>query len=151
MVTESLFGEDRICGVVAATTAREMWHQLRKALRYTRTIELRLDWLRSERELRVFLIRLGRAKFGRKVMLIATCRRTDAGGNFSKSVTGQLAVLRRAIAVGCRWVDLEIESVEGSAGFTRDLCTAGARRILSFHDFARTPAKSGLARLSRKL
>jgi 3-dehydroquinate dehydratase/shikimate dehydrogenase len=151
MSTEALFGEDRICGVVAATTAREMWRQLRRALRYTRTIELRLDWLRSARELRVFLIRLGRAKFGRRVLLIATCRRTDAGGNFSKSVTAQLAVLRLAIAVGCRWIDLEIESVEGSAGFTRDLCTAGARRILSFHDFAKTPKKSALVRFSRRL
>jgi 3-dehydroquinate dehydratase/shikimate dehydrogenase len=83
--------------------------------------------------------------------LIATCRRTDAGGHFSKGVTRQLAVLRRAIAAGCQWIDLEIESVEGSAGFTWDLCTAGARRILSFHDFAKTPKKSELGRLSRKL
>ncbi|HET6200833.1 MAG TPA: shikimate dehydrogenase, partial [Candidatus Acidoferrales bacterium] len=34
---------------------------------------------------------------------------------------------------------------------TRDLCTAGARGILSFHDFAKTPKKSELGRLSRKL
>src|SRR5579864_6476556 len=138
MATQRWFEEDRICGVVAATTAREMWQQLREALRYTRTIELRLDWLRIERELRVFLIRLRRAKLSRRVTLIATCRRIEVGGRFAKGVTGQLAVLRRAIAVGCQWIDLEIESVEASPGFTRDLCTAEARRILSFHDFTKT-------------
>ncbi|HET6200783.1 MAG TPA: type I 3-dehydroquinate dehydratase, partial [Candidatus Acidoferrales bacterium] len=151
MATEALFGEDRICGVVAATTAREMWRQLSEAVRHTRTVELRVDWLKSERELRVFLIRLERTKSSRRVTLIATCRRTDAGGHFAKGVAGQLAVLRRAIAAGCQWIDLEIESVEASAGFTRDLCTAVARRILSFHDFAKTPKKSELARLSRRL
>ncbi|HEV2223888.1 MAG TPA: shikimate dehydrogenase [Candidatus Acidoferrales bacterium] len=151
MATETLFGEDRICGVIAATTAREMWQQLSEAVRHTRTVELRLDWLRNDRELRVFLIRLGRARFGRRVTLIATCRRIEAGGNFSKSATRQLAVLRRAIGAGCRWIDLELESVEGSGGFTRGLCTFGARRILSFHDFERTPKKSELGRLSREL
>src|SRR5579864_5915953 len=151
MMTQSLFDEDRICGVVAATTAREMWRQLREAVRYTRTVELRLDWLKDEQEWQVFLTRLGRTKFVRRAVLIATCRRVDAGGNFSKGVTGQLAVLRRAIAAGCQWTDMEIESVQASAGFTRDLCTAGARRILSFHDFAKTLKKSELDRLSRKL
>ncbi len=151
MATELLFGKDRICGVVAATTAREMWQRLSEAVRQTRTVELRLDWMRNERELRVFLIRLGRARFGRRVTLIATCRRTEAGGRFAKGITGQLAVLRRAIGVGCQWIDLEIESVEGGAGFARNLCTAGARRILSFHDFTKTPKKSELGRLSREL
>ena len=151
MAIESLFGEDRICGVVAARTAREMWQQLREAVRDTRTVELRLDWLKSEQELQVFLTRLGRTKFGRRVVLIATCRRVDAGGHFSKGVTGQLAVVRRAIPAGCQWIDLEVESVQASAGFTRDLCIAGARRILSFHDFAKTPKKSELARLSRRI
>ncbi|HLJ40150.1 MAG TPA: shikimate dehydrogenase [Candidatus Acidoferrales bacterium] len=151
MATQWLFGEDRICGVVAATTAREMWQQLREVARHTRTVELRLDWLRSERELQVFLVRLRRAKFGRRVTLIATCRRIEAGGRFAKGVTGQLAVLRSAIGAGCQWIDLEIESVQASAGFTRDLCTAGTRRILSFHNFAKTPKKSELDRLSRQL
>ncbi|HLW44039.1 MAG TPA: shikimate dehydrogenase [Candidatus Acidoferrales bacterium] len=151
MMTQSLFDEDRICGVVAATTAREMWRQLREAVRYTRTVELRLDWLKDEQEWQVFLTRLGRTKFVRRAVLIATCRRMDAGGHFSKGVTGQLAVLRRAVAAGCQWTDMEIESVQASAGFTRDLCTARARRILSFHDFAKTLKKSELDRLSRKL
>ncbi|MGH9782327.1 MAG: type I 3-dehydroquinate dehydratase, partial [Candidatus Acidiferrales bacterium] len=96
MAKEIFFGEDRICAVIAARTSREMWRQLCHALRHTRTLELRLDWLENGRELQNFLVRLGRAKFSRNVALIATCRRTEAGGRFPKSVTAQLALLHRA-------------------------------------------------------
>ncbi|MHB8540226.1 MAG: shikimate dehydrogenase [Candidatus Acidiferrales bacterium] len=151
MARDLLFGEDRLCGVVAAPTSREMWRQLRQALRYTRIVEIRLDWLEGDHELRRFLVLLRRKKFSRRTTLIATCRRRDAGGRFPKGVTAQLGVLQRAVAAGCRWIDLEIEGVQESAGFTIDLCTAGARRILSFHDFEKTPGKSELGRLTRKL
>jgi len=151
MARDSLFGEDRVCGVVVAATSREMWRQLRQALLYTRTAELRLDWLESDPELRRFLILLRRKKFSWRTTLIATCRRRTAGGRFSRSISAQLAVLQRAIAAGCRWIDLEIESVEESSAFALDLCTANARRILSFHDFRGTPGKSALARLMTKL
>jgi len=151
MARELLFGEGRICGVVAATTAREMWQQLREAVRYARTVELRLDWLAGDRELESFLVDLRRTKFGRRMTLIATCRRKKAGGRFSGSLPAQLAVLHRAIAAGCQWIDLEIESLDAGASFTEDLCTAKARRILSFHDFAKTPAKSGKRKLLGRL
>lgn len=151
MARNLLFQEDRICGVVAAPTSREMWTQLHQALRYTQTVELRLDWLAGDHQLRRFLILLRRKKFGRQATLIATCRRKEAGGRFSKGIAEQLAVLQRAVAAGCPWIDLEIESVQASAGFTLDLCTVGARRILSFHDFEKSPGKSALARLMTKL
>ncbi|MGH9828300.1 MAG: type I 3-dehydroquinate dehydratase, partial [Blastocatellia bacterium] len=100
MARELLFGQDRICGVVAASSSREMSRQLRNALRYTRIVELRLDWLRGGHELQRFLVLLGRMKFGRQTTLIATCRRIEAGGRFSRSITAQLALLSRAIAAG---------------------------------------------------
>jgi len=43
--------KDRLCGVVAAPTAGEMVRLLRRALRVTRTVELRLDYLKDHREL----------------------------------------------------------------------------------------------------
>src|SRR2546422_6144816 len=52
---ESLFGRHRICAVIAAPTAKEMARQLRRALRFTRTVELRLDYLRSNLERGYFL------------------------------------------------------------------------------------------------
>ena len=124
-----------------------MGRQLREALRHARTVELRLDWLAGERELARFLLDLRRTRFGRRMTLIATCRRKEAGGRFLGSISAQLAVLHRAIAAGCQWIDLEVESLGAGASFTGDLCTGKARRILSFHDFAKTPTKSDTRKL----
>ncbi|MBI1738349.1 MAG: hypothetical protein HYR58_03795, partial [Acidobacteria bacterium] len=43
-----LFGKDRICAVVAAQNPPEMTRQIREALRFTRTLELRWDWLEQD-------------------------------------------------------------------------------------------------------
>jgi hypothetical protein len=53
----SLFGKGigRICAVVAAPSAREMASQLLRAWRETPTVELRLDWLKSDSERRRLL------------------------------------------------------------------------------------------------
>jgi hypothetical protein len=48
-------GVGRLCAVVAASTAAEMEQQVRSALMETRTVELRLDWLRSDAERSRFL------------------------------------------------------------------------------------------------
>lgn len=135
MANEHLFGADRVCGVVAARTAVEAWRQIRNALRYTATIELRFDWLATASERRKLLVLLKNRAYRPQGNFIATCRRQDAGGKFRGSVVEQLSLLRSAIAAGCRWVDLEIETVESFPGFALDLYTARAQRILSFHDF----------------
>src|SRR5690348_13333139 len=46
-----VLGRDKICAVVAAADSKMMLRQLRAALRQTRTIELRLDWLSGDREI----------------------------------------------------------------------------------------------------
>src|SRR5216684_2622368 len=66
-------GVERICAVVAADSAREAAAQLRRAFHETPTIELRLDWLKSNSERRRFLAWLRRSRF-RRAVLIATCR-----------------------------------------------------------------------------
>src|SRR5712692_3021417 len=77
-----LFGRDKVCAVVAAPDARGMMRQLRQALRFTRTVELRLDWLKSDLERMQFL---GNIKLTRpRATMIATCRRRLAGGRFVK-------------------------------------------------------------------
>jgi hypothetical protein len=45
-------GRSRICAVAAAATAEELAGQVRAGLKETPTIELRLDWLRSDAERR---------------------------------------------------------------------------------------------------
>ncbi|HLE37949.1 MAG TPA: shikimate dehydrogenase [Candidatus Acidoferrales bacterium] len=138
MGRESLFGPDRICAVVAAPTAKEMARQLRRALRLTRTVELRLDWLKGKREIVRLLswLRVHRPR----ATLIATCRRRSAGGKFSGGVAEQLAVLMTAVAAGCTWCDVELETAQRlRPGGLRSMLGRG-RGLISWHDFGRTPA-----------
>ena len=132
------FGPDRICAVVAAPTAAEMIAQIRRALPLTRTIELRLDWLKNQRETAVLLAYVPALRL--RATLIATCRRREGGGRFTGSIARQLACLMAAGALGCQWCDLEIESASriDLAKFRRFFPTS--RLLVSFHDFKRTPA-----------
>lgn len=143
-----LFGRDRICAVVAAPTAATMLRGLRRALRKSSTVELRLDWLKSKRELRRFLshLRVNRDKF----TVIATLRRKGGGGKYTGDMSDQLAELKRAVSAGCRWCDLEVESAERADPAALNLVVkAGARVMVSFHDFRRTPGD--LDRLVKRL
>ena len=55
-------GVRRICAVVAASTAAEMSKHVRAALKETPTVELRIDWLRSDAERARFLTWLKKSK-----------------------------------------------------------------------------------------
>jgi 3-dehydroquinate dehydratase len=70
---EGIFGADRVCGVIAGSTARDMMAQTRRALRATRIVEVRLDYLRNSSQRTTFLNWLKRRRLG--ATLIATCRR----------------------------------------------------------------------------
>jgi len=143
------FGEDKICAVVAAEDARGLWRQLRQALTSTRTVELRLDWLRDDREIARFL-RLLAANTPRATLL-ATCRRRQAGGRYRGSVASQLIQLAEAVRAGCPWYDLENETASICPRELLDLLLGEARQIISAHFFRRMPRDlSGLVRqLSR--
>ncbi len=111
-----------------------MQEQLRQALRLTNTVELRLDWLRNDSERKKFLGWLKRRRFSAR--MIATCRRREAGGRFPGNVAAERRVLEAAVNAGCRWYDLEIESVE-AAGRFEPLAPGRARAIVSLHRFDR--------------
>ena len=53
----SVFGTGiaRLCGVLAASTAGELRRLLAQGLRETPTVELRLDWLKNDKERHAFL------------------------------------------------------------------------------------------------
>jgi 3-dehydroquinate dehydratase/shikimate dehydrogenase len=106
--------------------------QVRQALRLTRTIELRLDWLRDDRERRRLLAWLRRIRPA--ASLIATCRRREAGGRFAGGVAAERRVLEAAMEAGCGWYDLEIESIEEAGGF-EPIEPDRARAIISLHRF----------------
>ena len=133
-------GVARICAVVACPTAKEMAGQFRLALRETPTVELRLDWLKSDAERTRLLSWLDSNK-PRSANTIATCRRTVGGGKFRGDAYAELDWLRRAREAGCAWGDLEIETFT-EVRSELDLGRSRLPRILlSLHDFKRTPAK----------
>ncbi len=138
-----LFGRgiDRICAVVAARTARGMAAQVLAARRFTRTIEIRLDWLRNGQQRKSFLVWLRRRH--PPARLIATCRTVLGGGRFRASTKKELAWLSAAVTAGCAWCDLEIESLRKLSSAAVRQAFASAKILLSFHDFRRTPARLG--------
>jgi len=98
--------------------------------------ELRLDYLREfhelESELHQMLLRLHFPH------TIATCRRTEAGGQFEGGVGQQIDLLQAAVRAGCQWVDLEIESVD-RAGTKVLRQFQPAKVIVSYHNYRKTP------------
>jgi 3-dehydroquinate dehydratase/shikimate dehydrogenase len=153
-------GANRICAVVAAHTAEAFARQVRTALRETRTVELRLDWLRSDKERTRSLLWLKRGrqkkltapaspgsstsrspktKF-RAATFLATCRRRIAGGKFSGDCEAEMYWLMQAREAGCSWCDLEVETLRKLPGESAREYGAPPRILLSMHDFSRTPA-----------
>ena len=132
-----MIGRDKICAVVAAADASGTWKQLAQALRSTRTVELRLDWLSDEDELDKFLAQLAKKRLS--ATLIATCRRREAGGRFRGTIARQLALLATAVRSGCAWYDLEIESSSRCPLELLDVLLGEGRRIASAHFFQRSP------------
>jgi 3-dehydroquinate dehydratase/shikimate dehydrogenase len=81
--------------------------------------------------------------------VIATCRRAEAGGQFAGDVEQQINILQSAVRAGCRWADVEVESVDkAGAGILKRL--SPARIIASYHNFDRTPPLAAVySRLAR--
>jgi 3-dehydroquinate dehydratase / shikimate dehydrogenase len=135
-----LFGKGirRICAVAAAHTSAVMADRVRRALRETPTVELRLDFLASDRERARFLHWLRTHKL-RRAIFIATCRRRVGGGEFAGDAQAELYWLMQARAAGCTWCDLEIETIRQLPDRSVRQYAVPPRIMLSVHDFRRTP------------
>ncbi len=142
-----MLGRDKICAVVASADAESMRRQLRAALRETGTVELRLDWLATDAEISRFLSRL--RSVPRRATFIATCRRREAGGKYTGTMAAQLAHLAQAIAAGCEWYDLEIETVRKCPPELLQVLLSQGRQLTSAHFFHRMP--KNLERVAREL
>lgn len=110
----------------------------RAALRETPTIEVRLDWLRSDSE-RARFLRWLRKNRSRRAVLIATCRRREGGGLFRGNMQSELYWLAQARDAGCLWCDLEIETLRKLPSQSLRSFSVPQRVLLSAHDFHRTP------------
>ncbi len=133
-------GIHRICAVAAASTAKQMAVLVRQGLRETPTIELRLDWLRSDSERARFLLWLKKHK-PRGATFLATCRRRAGGGKLAGGVQAELRWLARARESGCHWCDLEIETLRELRGKAMSGFGLPVHILLSLHDFQRVPSR----------
>jgi 3-dehydroquinate dehydratase/shikimate dehydrogenase len=131
-------GARRVCAVVAGRTAAEMAGHVRTALREMSTVELRLDWLRSDEE-RDRLLRWVKKAKPRGATFLATCRRRSGGGQLYGDVGKELRWLRQARGAGCQWCDLEIDALRELRGKPIRQLGLPPRVLLSVHDFRRTP------------
>jgi len=131
-------GLERLCAVTAAPSAKELAAQVRAAVREARTIELRLDWLRTDRQRAAFLFWLKQQSFPR-VTFLATCRRRAGGGKYGGNAQEELYWLMQSRAAGCSWCDLEIETLRKLPGKSVREYAVPSKVLLSMHDFRRTP------------
>jgi len=146
----SVFGNDRVCAVVAARSAADAARQVKAAISASgraHIVELRLDFLANHAEI---MRLLGWAARQPKIpVLIATCRRHRAGGFFRGSAGDEIAVLERAVAAGCRWCDVEVETARRVGARQLKGALAPARLLISTHEFRRLPRN--LPALMRRL
>ncbi|PSH03001.1 MAG: shikimate dehydrogenase [Acidobacteria bacterium] len=126
----------RICVTISGSDPAELLDKAESVLRENPLIELRLDYLKAPSEAMPRLRRL--VELRPDATIIATCRRTEAGGRFRGSVQEQLDLLRKATEAGCPALDVEIETAEAITGAEWEDLRARAAIVLSSHDFKAT-------------
>jgi 3-dehydroquinate dehydratase/shikimate dehydrogenase len=102
-------------------------------------VELRLDWLRNDSE-RARFLRWLKKNAPPRATFLATCRRKEGGGEFSGDVAAELFWLMQAREAGCRWCDVEIETLRKLPNRSLRGSAVPPKILLSVHDFDRTPA-----------
>jgi 3-dehydroquinate dehydratase/shikimate dehydrogenase len=126
----------RICVSLTSTEPAELLDKAETVLRENSLIELRLDYLKSPMAAMPGIRHLVEAR--PDAIIIATCRRTSAGGKFHGSVEAELEVLRKAAESGCLAVDVAIESAESIRAEDWEELRERAAIVLSSHDFKST-------------
>jgi 3-dehydroquinate dehydratase / shikimate dehydrogenase len=128
--------QPRIIVTIAAPTLAAMENQATAVGSSQVGYEWRLDYLNDYANLQQKLHQVFfRLRFPPSV---ATCRRTEAGGQFSGTVEEQVEILESAVRAGCHWVDLEIESVDrGGKLLLRRFKPAHV--LVSYHSYRTMP------------
>jgi 3-dehydroquinate dehydratase/shikimate dehydrogenase len=127
----------RVVVSIADSDPTDLELKAEQALRENSFLEFRLDYQKNP------LLAIQKIKrlmdYRPDMISIATCRRKQAGGNFSGSVASQLEILTKASAAGCQIADLELESAEAlkPAELERFRSTVNTL-LLSYHDYKTT-------------
>jgi 3-dehydroquinate dehydratase / shikimate dehydrogenase len=90
-------------------------------------VELRLDFIQGS-------VQVQRLLADRPCPVVVTCRRPVDGGRWERSEEERLVLLRTAIVAGADYVDLEEDIAAKIPRY------GATKRIISHHDFAKTPA-----------
>jgi 3-dehydroquinate dehydratase/shikimate dehydrogenase len=126
----------RICVSITATDPAELLDKAEAVLRENPLIELRLDHLKTPLAAMPRIRRLMEVR--PDGIVIATCRRTAAGGEFRGSIEAQLEILRKATEAGCPVIDVEIETAESVDQIQWEELRSRAAIVLSSHDYKTT-------------
>ena len=92
-----------------------------------RLVELRVDYIQGP-------VQIKRLLKDRPCPVIVTCRRGSEGGRWEQSEEARLLLLRTAIVEGADYVDLEDDIAARIPRYGK------TKRIISHHDFGKTPA-----------
>ena len=126
----------KVCVAVGGSSAGEMLSRAETLAGSHPFLEFRLDCLEDPAaaldDFRGF------RKAHPEAVLLGTCRRTGNGGNFGGSLTDEMAVLRKAAALGFQLVDLELESAQELPADEVAALRSQAGLLLSSHDFQET-------------
>src|SRR6267143_2943032 len=126
----------RVCVAVTGADAGEMVEKAETLVRDNPFLEFRLDYL-SKPGLAIPRIKAFMESHPGTVV-IATCRRTVAGGRFRGSMASELDILAKASAAGCQLLDVELQTAIKSKPAQVQKLRGRSALILSFHDFRGT-------------
>lgn len=132
----------RICAVVTGKTMEEFLGNLEKIREIADMVELRVDYIDRFSVNDIDLIKIKTFKHA-----IFTCRKKEEGGFFKGAESERKTILQKAMEAGFDYVDIELSSAGEFVPFRR----GGAKIILSFHDFAKTPVLQELDEIKKQM
>jgi 3-dehydroquinate dehydratase type I len=133
----------RICIPITAASTAEARLKMEQGFGLADILELRIDEIRK--------VNLEKLLVRRKGEILVTNRVKDEGGGFSGTEGDRVALLEKAVSLGCDYVDLEIRTDENlRVELQQEIgaCQGKTRLILSYHNFEKTP---GLKDLRNKM
>ena len=126
----------RVCLAVTGGDASEMIEKAEALVRDNPFLEFRLDYLLKPGlaipKIKAFM------ESHPGTVVIATCRRTAAGGRFRGSMASELDILAKASGAGCQLLDVELQTAIKSKPAQVQKLRGRSALILSFHDFRGT-------------
>ena len=128
--------------VATAHTPKGLAQSARLPRRSVDLIEVRLDLLRRQEAL------LDRLLPALRIPVLLTARHPAEGGARGTSAALRRSLLEQFLPLAAA-VDVELRSARSLGEFLGEAARAGVTRILSFHDFAKTPRLPALRKIVR--